>query len=124
MKEYQLPREFAEKWVTALRSGEYKQIREALYKQDQCGYCCLGVAGVINGIPNDTMSNVGELGELSDDNLFDAYEDLRNQYKLPIDILRGDLVKILVDMNDYQKKSFHEIAEWIEKNVEFIEPIS
>jgi hypothetical protein len=30
------------KWVKALRSGNYKQTTNAL--QDDCGYCCLGVA--------------------------------------------------------------------------------
>lgn len=30
------------KWITALRSGEYKQTRRRL--QDKYGYCCLGVA--------------------------------------------------------------------------------
>ncbi len=32
----------AEKWVKALRSGEYQQTREGL--QDKTGFCCLGVA--------------------------------------------------------------------------------
>ena len=35
------------KWVKALRSGEYKQARRDLCKEDdsgECSYCCLGVA--------------------------------------------------------------------------------
>lgn len=35
-------REDLQKWVNALRSGEYKQTRLTL--QDDKGYCCLGVA--------------------------------------------------------------------------------
>ncbi len=34
-------------WITALRSGEYKQGHGAL--QDAIGYCCLGVACVLFG---------------------------------------------------------------------------
>lgn len=34
--------ENAKKWVAALRSGEYKQVRERLRGSD--GFCCLGVA--------------------------------------------------------------------------------
>lgn len=44
-----LPVEFKEKWVAALRSGEYKQGTGYL-KNGNC-YCCLGVACVISGIP-------------------------------------------------------------------------
>lgn len=34
--------EYAKKWVEALKSGEYKQIRDFLHTKE--GYCCLGVA--------------------------------------------------------------------------------
>jgi len=34
--------EIKKKWVTALRSGEYKQAKNALYVKDE-GMCCLGV---------------------------------------------------------------------------------
>ena len=40
--EQKLPKEFKEKWLSALRSGEYTQAREALWVGN--GYCCLGVA--------------------------------------------------------------------------------
>jgi hypothetical protein len=33
----------AEKWVAALRSGEYKQGKGVLHNQDSNTYCCLGV---------------------------------------------------------------------------------
>lgn len=33
----------AEKWVAALRSGEYKQGKGVLHNQDTNTYCCLGV---------------------------------------------------------------------------------
>lgn len=35
--------EVKQKWVAALRSGEYKQARKQLRSDDSSGYCCLGV---------------------------------------------------------------------------------
>jgi hypothetical protein len=37
----------AERWVEALRSGEYQQAKSVLY--DGTGYCCLGVACKLYG---------------------------------------------------------------------------
>ena len=37
------------KWIEALKSGKYKQVREILKRKDQ-GYCCLGVACEISGL--------------------------------------------------------------------------
>lgn len=45
--------EDTKKWVAALRSGDYKQGKEALKKKDAYGeghYCCLGVACEIMGL--------------------------------------------------------------------------
>ena len=39
--------ELREEWLQALESGEFTQTDECL--QDNTGYCCLGVAGVIAG---------------------------------------------------------------------------
>jgi len=38
-------------WIEALESGEYKQCRRKLYDPKTKGFCCLGVACVINGVP-------------------------------------------------------------------------
>lgn len=109
MKKYQLPKEFAEKWVAALRSGEYKQGSFGLYRPSNCSYCCLGVACVlagqspeniirqwidkpISGIPDELIGNGGN----------------------------NDLVHDLSEMNDHDGKTFPEIADWIESNVEFV----
>lgn len=47
------------KWIKALRSGEYRQGvgRLALRKDGQTSYCCLGVACVVLGIPGEPQSN-------------------------------------------------------------------
>lgn len=41
-----LPTDVKERWLTALRSGNYKQVKSALRKlrsDKEIGYCCLGV---------------------------------------------------------------------------------
>ena len=43
MTKYKLPKEFATKWLEALRSGNYKQGMGLLYNEDTGSYCCLGV---------------------------------------------------------------------------------
>lgn len=56
MPKIQLPKEFANLWLTALRSGNYLQGEGELAKDEFdddgsfCTYCCLGVAAIISGI--------------------------------------------------------------------------
>lgn len=56
-KEYKLPKAFADKWLTALRSGEYKQGQSALHSSKDNTYCCLGVACHLLGIDNEILAN-------------------------------------------------------------------
>lgn len=109
MKQYQLPREFAEKWVEALRStdetkhhtGELQSIR------DRSCYCSIGVSCVANEIQisSDGMSMI------IDGKKIDYYEGF---------IFKGRLAYDLVDLNDRQEKTFAQIADWLTTNVEFI----
>jgi len=140
MKKYfQLPREFAEKWIAALRSGEYKQGSSALViiEKDIPKYCCLGVACSIQGVPNGLMLAVS----------FPYL--IRTDFNLPANLKRGhdpktdttQLGGVLAALNDgakvsitepggdnyiefneeFKQHSFSEIADWIEANVEFID---
>lgn len=101
MKQFKLPKEFAEKWVAALRSGEYTQGKGILQQfinsdwdgeepsKETCSYCCLGVAGVINNINSD---------ELSIEYYYHSIEGIPNE-------IIGDsdtniLVQILSNLND------------------------
>jgi hypothetical protein len=43
------------KWVEALRSGEFKQATGTLHSPAGGGYCCLGVAASILGIPDEDL---------------------------------------------------------------------
>lgn len=51
-------KEFLIKWIAALRSGEYQQGREYLYrdeKNNRDAYCCLGVGARLCDIPTDDL---------------------------------------------------------------------
>lgn len=43
MKTIFMTKEQWEKWDNALRSGEYKQAKSAMFNKDTGGYCCIGV---------------------------------------------------------------------------------
>lgn len=100
-----LPKKFKKDWIAALRSGKYKQGRWCSVQPDNAGYlfCCMAVAGVVNkGLADmDTMQT--------------------NSYtNLPKAINGGhsnETVKVLINMNDAQNRSFAEIADYIEENL-------
>lgn len=109
MKKYTLPKEFGKKWIAALRSGEYKQGQQTLCSYADSKYCCLGVAAKISGA--NFLEIVGK-----------QWVKLDSDLNLP-SVLKGsgansDLVYDLVSLNDHENKSFPEIADWIESNVE------
>lgn len=112
LQEYEkLPADFKEKWIKALRSGEYEQSTGFLYNPAQGGYCCLGVACNISGIPKEKLVSVGDIWSLNKI----LNEDLTG---IP-DILKeenetGSLVFQLIQMNDTSGMSFGQIADWIE----------
>ena len=99
------------KWLEALRSGKYKQGRKKLRSEDD-EFCCLGVLCDISG--------QGQW-KLEPSSYCYYKEEERDFYGLPsfmvnIDGARGVWGE-LVTMNDIDKLSFPEIAEWIEKNI-------
>ena len=138
-KKYKLPREFAEKWVAALRSEEYIQGKGFLCTIRHAGgeevyditYCCIGVGGAICGISDEIMNSQGVFTTE-----FFTKHDLE-KFNLPKEIVGdcgNDISKLtetqsaflteLVNMNDGEngvdKKTFLEIADWIEENCEFV----
>lgn len=44
-----MPKDTLAKWLAALRSGDYRQGRRALYDASTDGYCCLGVLQHVMG---------------------------------------------------------------------------
>ena len=103
------------KWLRALRGksprGEYIQGSGRLVetKCDQDHFCCLGV--LINEIGEFDHENVpvvdGKRG-ICDKNLGGLLSKLRLSIRE-----QGTLI----EMNDNNRNSFEEIADWIEKNI-------
>lgn len=115
MKTYpKLPKAFKNKWIKALRSGEYKQGENQLHNQFDNTYCCLGVACRImhprkelnSGVISSALSNLKgvKVPEILKGEFDSTYDDY------------NPLVEKLVNMND-GGKSFKVIANWIEKNL-------
>lgn len=124
-REFQLPKEFGEKWVKVLRSGKYKQGTGFLLSRIPLNsktsrdntYCCLGVACAIVGF---TKRDLG-------DNGFIMMTTMEKVYDSPLipSLLKGNdttnkFVQVVSSMND-SGKTFEEIADWIEENVELVE---
>ena len=107
--------EFKDKWLVALRSGDYKQGKDYLRKGNE--YCCLGVAAEISGDLRMTTtrnglifyvlnsegdqtetSYTGPNNELSDERLDSEY----------------NFVGTLIIMNDHDQHTFEQIADYLE----------
>lgn len=105
--------EIKKQWVEALRSGRYKQGREALRTTDN-RYCCLGVLADMCGQTWQHNTDRNEYGYVDkdgklqfgilDDNLLDK-----------LDMTYGEQ-EILWEKND-DGETFPEIATYIERNM-------
>lgn len=106
-----MDREFAEKWATALESGDYQQTKSKLF--DGKNYCCLGVACVLLGetfIKDDFIWSIdNESGVLP----------RRIKNKIGMKSYTGYIpYKISLSSQNDQGKSFKEIAQFIRDNVD------
>jgi len=102
-----LPIKFKEKWIAALRSGEYKQGKFTMYDSITQTYCCLGVAEIVAG------NNIETIGKTY------SPRRLNRKSKVP-ELLKSttsSISDILMGMNDSKDKTFNEIADWIEENL-------
>lgn len=96
--------ELKAKWIEALRSGKYTQGRDQL--RYGVRFCCLGV------VCDLVMPNAWSLNRLIDNGC-------RYDFMPPPSIgVPDDLQDELASMNDIDRKSFAEIADYIERNVE------
>ena len=105
--------EIKDRWVEALRSGEYKQGKKAL-KMDG-NFCCLGV-----------------LCDLHAKEVGGDWEDLQNRRAQryfgciglpPYEVqywaeTKHSSGKEIANLNDVQNYTFEQIADWIERNWE------
>jgi hypothetical protein len=123
---FALPRDIKETWLTALRSGEYKQGYNTLYDKYEDGYCCLGVlekavlgdvdrkktrSGMPLGMPRKASCEAMGVVFLEDSPPVGRCKEVH---------IRGFTVSChtLPELNDYSNMTFTEIADLIEKNVE------
>ena len=102
------------KWLAALRSGEYKQIKDKLHTTS--GHCCLGVlTEVVEGKDcwsTDSFGRIALNGETSS-----LTFGTREKAEFPTHIDGKSVSNTLITMNDSGGKSFAEIADWVEENL-------
>lgn len=118
MKNYGLPKEFAEKWLAALRSGNYVQGGASLLSYEELGdfsvdinkksYCCLGVACALTGVEEKIYG--GESFVSKDSNINIMYM-LEKGYPKEL-IGETDLPYILALLNDGVKITNHLIDNY------------
>ena len=108
-------KEWKDKWVEALRSGEYKQGQGSLFEHDNGGeYCCLGVLAEIMG---ELIKEPDMYGQVLTPEGNKSCGFLSNR-QLDMVSLGREQQYILSKMNDdILAKSFNEIADYIEANL-------
>ncbi len=130
--------EIKERWITALRSGNYGQVKgqlgvEIADQPDHSGYCCLGVLcevavedGVVTRevVPSGTVEYVDEnSGGHAWMVLSEAVTEWADIVENPevnvegLDIVIDDVLRTsasLAELNDYAGKDFNFIADVIE----------
>lgn len=94
-------------WVTALRSGEYRQFTHGVGDQDTKRLCCLGVAAVVAN---------PEVRLVCTDDAMEVLRDYGLDGERTEDGYTGT-ARTLIDMNDEKGASFAEIADYIEANI-------
>lgn len=112
MSKIKFPKELREKWLKALRSGKYQQTDGILKSDYDNSYCCLGVCARKLNIPTQELEGVCDF--TNDDFMKSKYFKL-----IPKALVRGGentkFCEELINMNDTERKSFKEIADYIEK---------
>lgn len=124
-----------DKWLAALRSGEYKQGMKCLMRESPEGersYCCLGVLCDVSDTGEWEQRTVG--GEVQEQFYWRSMDnqglpkintaDVPNHLARPWGLLEllktgslSDKQTKLMEMNDSGRCSFDKIADWIEENI-------
>jgi hypothetical protein len=112
-----------ERWLVALRSGEYKQGRRALTRikssNNEKLYCCLGVLCDILSDESSIFKNNGTRCNLNNDALI-IYESVTDTLTIDqrayVGLNRNECNK-LIHMNDTYEQSFNEIADYIKEHL-------
>lgn len=118
-----MTKELKDKWIAALRSGQYKQGHTYLHKNDE--FCCLGVLLEVADIK---MGEHEEFGNTYHFIVDESDKDIQIVSCLPGKLqktlgLGGGYHELLWQMNDgigvaaNNRQSFTEIAQYIEQNI-------
>ncbi len=105
-----LPEDYKKSFLSALKSGNYKKITGQFCKvnkktEEPYGYCVLGLASIVAGIPIDALKEV------------ENPSDLPTKYRnlLPNVLVDGHISDTLMENNDGSKMSFSDMAEFVEE---------
>lgn len=104
--------ELKQKWIEALRSGQYKQCTEFLRRDD--GHCAIGVLCDVSGEvrfdpPRPDQTNPG---------VYTATGPESGAAEYACQLIGGDdNYSAIIAMNDQDNLSFALIADWIETNI-------
>jgi hypothetical protein len=127
-----------QEWVEALRSGKYPQTSNVLMRTNQGvnSFCCLGVLAVLNDAPYKVEFN--QVAVFTDPNggsttilspqyfltLCDSTDDLNGSdievgdgRFLGVKVIAEAILDKLTRLNDEDKKTFPEIADWVDKSL-------
>lgn len=111
--------EIKQKWLEALRSGDYEQGKSYLHRIDEEGvdrYCCLGVLCNVLGVERELVGPNEEMSR-------QAHYTYDGRFGLPsanVEVDTGidsSVCLQLAKLNDEQSASFDEIADYIEREL-------
>ena len=120
-------------WLEALRSGDFKQGKSALYNTETDTYCCLGVLcelaareGIVTKRPSESGDNVRYVGADGRGSMSYLPEWVANwagiggsfaHNPMVVDPDNEDETTFLAALNDDKNKTFEEIANVIEASL-------
>lgn len=119
-------REWQDKWIAALRSGEYAQTRGILAKVSlqrpgYREYCCLGVAKMVyHGAFNERWTHIADLAQDHEIQDTFGFRDGSGAFNGVITIPGKGTAVSFVSCNDSLGMSFSEIADMIEEHRDIV----
>ena len=110
---WKLPALVKQKWLEALRSGEYKQGKGLLYNPSSDSYCCIGVLCTINGESKEELVNCPLPMNIKRKTSKYDFAQI-HQWEFPYE----GRTETLTNLNDREAFDFGRIADIIEATVE------
>jgi hypothetical protein len=105
-----------QKWIDALRSGEYEQGKQYLKSMDN-KFCCLGVlCDIIDNKKWETFEKANSAKSFYPFT-YEGYTGTLSNDMLKTTKINIVKMRFLMDMNDVHDKTFAEIADYIEANL-------